>query len=366
MNKCGITSRSVTLGHYSEGGTHSYKKKDSEAIKARVDSFVVESKVHYPTDINLLYDAVRKVWQLAARKCKAHKITDLRQSTYNIQCIKNLMKKIQTKKHSRPKKKAAIDKKQASLIELHQKYLGLAVKQLSKVDEVLKKHGLETDEIMYYRNCALKQINLTERRVIHGEVIPHEEKVFSLFEPHTEWISKGKAGVPVEFGLKVCIVEDQWQFILAHHVMQKQTDCEIAVALAMKTKKRFPDLMQVSADKGFHSKETQSELLNVVDVVVIPNKGKLSRARAEEEAREEFRRARHQHSAVESAINALEVHGLDICPDKGIAGFRRYVALAVAARNLQRIGAILEKKAQRAEKRKARNNMKQTLQLKSG
>lgn len=342
-------------------GHNLVKKKDSEAIKARMDSFVVESNVHYPTDINLLYDAMRKVCELSARECKAAKIKGLRQSAYHIQSIKNLMRKIQTQKHSSSKQEDVIAERKAALIESHQKYLALATKQLSQVDAVLKKHQLETDKIAYYRSCALKQINLTKRRVIHGEVIPHEEKVFSLFEPHTEWISKGKAGVPVEFGLKVCIVEDQWQFILMHQVMQKQMDCEIAVDLALKTKKHFPDLKQLSTDKGFHSKENQIKLQNIVDVVVIPSKGKLSKARAEVEFTEEFRRVRHQHSAIESAINALEVHGLDVCPDKGLDGFKRYVAMAIVSRNLQRIGTILEKKEQRAEKRQAQRNLNQTL-----
>lgn len=276
------------------------------------------------------------------------------------------MRQIQTKKHSLPKKEAAIARKKASLIELHQKYLDLAVQHLLKVDEILKTHGLATDEIEYYRRCALTQISLTKRRVIDGEVIPHEEKVFSLFEPHTEWISKGKAGVPVELGLKVCIVEDQWQFILTHQVMQKQMDSEIAVSLALKTKKCFPNLSQLSADKGFHSKKNQTELLDIMNVVVIPNKGKLSKTRAAVEASEEFRRVRYQHSAVESAINALEVHGLDVCPDKGIDAFKRYVALAVVARNLQRTGAILEKKAQRAEKRKMQSNRNKIRRLNTG
>ena len=142
-------------------------------------------------------------------------------------------------------------------------------------------------------------------------------------------------------------------------------DCEIAVDLVWKTKKRFPDLRQVSTDKGFHSKENQKELLNIVDVAVIPKKGKLSKARAAIESSEAFRRARYQHSAVESAINALEVHGLDICPDKGLPAFKRYVALAIVARNLQRMGAILEKKAQRAEKRKVQLNQALALQLKA-
>ena len=66
-----------------------------------------------------------------------------------------------------------------------------------------------------------------------------------------------------------------------------------------------------------------------------------SQAAKEEEQAQEFVKARRAQSAVESAINGLEVHGLDVCPDHGIDGFKRYVALAVVARNIHRIGAIL-------------------------
>jgi IS5 family transposase len=75
--------------------------------------------------------------------------------------------------------------------------------------------------------------------------------------------------------------------------------------------------------------------------VVLPKKGKLSQVQREREHDPEFVHLRHQHSAVESAINALEVHGLDRCLDHGTTGFKRYVALAVVARNIQRLGAIL-------------------------
>ena len=81
---------------------------------------------------------------------------------------------------------------------------------------------------------AIRQIDQTKRRVILGEVIPHAEKVFSIFEPHTEWISKGKAGVPVELGVKVCILEDQYQFILHHQVMQQRTDDQVTVSMCVR------------------------------------------------------------------------------------------------------------------------------------
>ena len=67
---------------------------------------------------------------------------------------------------------------------------------------------------------------------------------------------------------------------------------------------------------------------------------------------EEFQAARRQHSAVESAINALEVHGLDKCPDHGIDGFKRYVSMAVLARDIQKLGAELRKQERAVEQRK--------------
>ena len=199
---------------------------------------------------------------------------------------------------------------------------------------------------------ANRQIDQIRRRVILGQAIPHGEKVFSIFEPHTEWISKGKAGVPVELGLKVCVLEDQHRFILHHQVMQQQTDDQVAVSMIEAARKRFPHLHVCSFDKGFHSTANQIALKQHLELVVLPRKGKLTPQAQAEEQSEEFVKARRQHSAVESAINALEVHGLDRCPDQGIDGFRRYVALAVVARNIHRIGAILWKEEQMRARRK--------------
>ena len=105
-------------------------------------------------------------------------------------------------------------------------------------------------------------------------------------------------------------------------------------------------------DKGFHSPANQEGLKEIVGQVVLPRKGKLSEAAKAIESEPEFFRLRRQHAAVESAINALEAHGLDRCPDHGIAGFKRYVALAVVARNLQRLGAVLRGQEAEAARRK--------------
>ena len=214
------------------------------------------------------------------------------------------------------------------------------------------------EEIAKYITHAERQIDQIRRRIVEGETILHHEKVFSIFEAHTEWISKGKAGVPQELGLRVCIVKDQFGFILHHQVMQNTTDKDVAASIIKETKSRFSELSRCSFDKGFHSPDNQNKLAKILDTVILPRKGKLSAINKEIENSEEFREARRKHSLVESSIHALENHGLDRCLDHGIHSFKRYVGLAVVARNIQIIGHIHQqrelKRQQRDEKRQQR------------
>jgi len=335
----------------------------TDSIRARCDSFVVETNVHYPTDINLLLDAMRKVITLISCSCVEAGITDWRQSSQNMRKLKKLYRKAQNLKRSTsqdPKKKA---QRELAIQEAHLGYLDLAVSFLEKTDTTLEKlriSPLVNIEIVFliehYISHANRQIEQIYRRVILGESIAHDEKVFSIFEEHTEWISKGKAGVPQELGLKVCIVEDQHGFIIHHRVMQKQTDIDVAVSIIKEAKALFPNLTGCSFDKGFYSPTNVEQLSAILDRVTLPKKGKLTNKQKEHELTDEFIQSRRQHSSVESAINALENHGLDRCPDKGIDAFERYISLAVLSRNIQVVGNLLQKKklAEEARKKKYR------------
>ncbi len=126
---------------------------------------------------------------------------------------------------------------------------------------------------------AERQIDQICRRVLQGEMIPHDEKVFSIFQPHTEWISKGKAGVPVELGMRVCVVEDQYRFILHHQIMEKTTDDQIAVSIVKQTQTRFPVLKAISMDKGFHSPSNQTQLKEILRAGCIAEEGSINRSR---------------------------------------------------------------------------------------
>jgi hypothetical protein len=139
--------------------------------------------------------------------------------------------------------------------------------------------------------------------------------------------------------------------------MQRETDDQAAIPLVEDLAAHYPKVASVSMDKGFHSPANQRALAEIIDFPVLPKKGKCSAAEQAREHDPRFVRLRRRHSGVESAINALEVHGLDMCPDHGIDGFKRYVALAVVGRNLHRLGAILlaqeAEQEQRARRRAA-------------
>jgi len=331
---------------------HRLVKKSPESERSvRIDSFVVETDVHYPTDLSLLFDAVRKTIETCAALCLMLVWTDWRQSAYWIRQIKKRCRKAQKMTRSRAPDSAKLDAVRA-YVEACRDILGRAQTtrwQLAVLASTPPQALAQLDAYLYYLALLSDQV---DRRLLRGETIPHHEKVFSIFEPHTEWISKGKAGVPVELGLRVCIVEDQFGFILHHQVMEHTTDEAIAVSIVQETTERFGRLASASMDLGFHSPGHQTELPKLVDLPVLPKKGRLSQADRERENDPDFRRHRRAHSAVESAINALEVHGLDRCPDHGLDGFKRYVALAVVTRNIQRLGTILREQEREAERRR--------------
>ncbi len=335
------------------------KSKD-QALKGSCDSFVVETDVHYPTDINLLFDAVRKMISLIAIICSEQDIKEWRQSHHNILKVKRLLRGIQKLKRSTSKDENKKAQRDRFIVQAHQNYIDVyqgfvlrvkaTIKALRDMRVLSFSQDLRLTGIEEYIHHAERQIDQVHRRVVLGQKIPHEEKVFSIFEPHTEWICKGKAGVPQELGLKACVLKDQYGFTLYHQVMEQVTDEKVAVAMAQGAKDRFPNLNGCSYDKGFYSPANKKDLEKMLDHVVLPKKGKLSAKDKKIEHSEEFVKSRRKHSGVESAINALENHGLDRCLDHGLHGFKRYVALSVLARNIQILGHIIQQKELKKQK----------------
>jgi hypothetical protein len=205
----------------------------------------------------------------------------------------------------------------------------------------------------HYLELLDKHIDLVERRLIKGETIPHEEKLFSIFEQHTEWISKGKKHKKFELGHNVLIATDQHHFILHHQVITHQHDTALAVPLAREICQKYNQdkLASISFDRGFYSLPNFENLHKYAHQVILPKKGNKNQQEAQREHQKSFVKLRHKHSAVEANINQLEHHGLNKCPDSGIQGFKRYAALGVLAYNLHRVGKILMEKDKAQEKK---------------
>lgn len=301
---------------------------------------------------------MRKVIILIKRLCEKERLTGWRQSNQLLKKIKRLYRNAQKSKNSYRKSKRKKEKKEKEMKVTYKRYVSECAKLLKRAKKTItemKELNIGSIAIVYgikrYIQHGERQIDQTIRRVLYGEKIPHEEKVFSIFEEHTEWITKGKAGISQELGLNVCVVEDQYKFILHHQVMEKIVDKDIAVPITEETLAMYPNIESMSFDKGFWCVQNKFKLEKILDKVILPKKGKLSRKERENENKEEYKYYRRKHAAVESGINALENHGLDKCYDHGIEGFKRYVALAVVARNLQNLGDIIQKKEIQKKKR---------------
>ena len=192
----------------------------------------------------------------------------------------------------------------------------------------------------YYHEMLIKHLDLIDRRGLQGELIPPADKLFSLVEPHTEWINKGKVSPAVELGHTLLITTDQYSLVLDYTVMDQSRDVKATLPLADRLLARFGEggLQSWSVDKGF-SAQADRELLELfIPEVIMPKKGRHSQADQARETQKTFRRLRRQHSGIESDIKALEHHGLNRCPDKGWVGFQRYVGLGILAYNLHKIG----------------------------
>jgi hypothetical protein len=205
---------------------------------------------------------------------------------------------------------------------------------------------------------AEKHIDLIYRRIINEEVIPHSEKVFSIFEPYTEWITKGKSNPKFELGKIIQVTSNQNHLIIDAEVIHQETDSQSFLKIAERILKTNAPASW-SVDRNYYNSVLKELLSERVPLLVMPKKGKKNEKEKAAEQEADFQKYHRKHSAIESNINALEHRGLDKCPDKGIEHFNTYVHLAVCAYNLHRIGAeMLKTEKQRAKEKAQFKNTK--------
>ena len=270
----------------------------------------MESNVHFPTDISLLWDAGRKSTKIIMDFEKEFNLEGWRKSKFWLRSMKNQFRDLSKTCQSGGKDKEKNEKIKAK------EYLRLA-RQLN--DKILKSkeiiyEGLTDMQSLialmaldYYHSMLIKHIDLVERRLIKGEIIPHEEKLFSIFEPHAEWIKKGKANNKVEIGHNILVATDQFDFMLTHKVIEKQVDVNLSIPLADELFLLYGEesFYSISFDKGFWKKEYKELLQLNFEKVIMPKKGSKNKIEQAEESSKEFKKLRNKHSGIETVWNIM-------------------------------------------------------------
>lgn len=329
-------------------GREVFKKKDAalaEPLKIKVDTYVLETDVHFPTDLNLLWDAGRKCVDLIAkyRDQFGYALPGWRKAKDWRRRLKALERIASKAAHG------GGPSKEARLRQAVREYLRAGHELATKVHGSLL--GLceqpveppHWEALAYFHAMLVKHLDLVERRLLRDETIPAAEKVFSLFEPHTEWIQKGKQRPNVELGHRLLIATDQNKLIQDYDVPVGGADVDQSIPVTDRLLFRYGpgSLASLSFDKGFTRAEDRALLSFFVPMVVMPKRGRKTEAEVARESETKFIALRRQHSAVESDINSLEHHGLNRCLDVGITGYLRYVGYGVLAYNLHVIGREL-------------------------
>lgn len=331
-----------------------FKKKGAEALRLKTDSFVVESNVHFPTDYNLLWDSGRKCMDVLGKFIRKYDgITGWRKLGFWHRSLKSGMRILgQAGKSGGKGKEERVLKAAANYLHAARLFLDKLTREKPGLPLTDMSDCVLLMELDYYQSMLEKHVGLVERRIIRGEIIPHDEKLFSIFEPYTEWITKGKQNPNVELGKNLQVTTDQFHLIIDYRIMEHEVDKSCAIPLADRVLPKFK-VETWSFDKGFYSRDNKELLSLFIPCLIMPKKGKLNQMEKEQEGGKTFRKLRNRHSAIESNINELEHRGLDRCPDKSYPHFKRYVGLGVCAYNLRRIGAELMRQAIKAGLKRA-------------
>jgi IS5 family transposase len=323
--------------------------------KMRLDTTVVETNIHYPTDSSLLGDGVRVLTrtmqqiQAAVGPVGTAVRNRLRSVTHRL---------IEIGRASRGRGAAALARQQQAygkLMAITQRVLGQAKRVAQEVRQGIKRADTLLDQVVVeglarhldeVRVLTRRVLAQTQARVVEGNThFPH--KVLSLFETATEAIRKGKAAKPTEFGKLVKIQEAEHQIVTDYAVYaERPADQSLllpAIAQHQVIFDRPPELL--AADAGFFSAENEAQAQEAgVDKVAIPNTQTRSPARWAFQRQRWFKRAQRWRVGCEGRISVLKrCHGLFRCRYKGSAGMERWVGLGVIANNLLAIARATTK-----------------------
>src|SRR5499425_528483 len=330
-----------------------------DGSKLRVDTTVVATDIHHPTDNTLLWDVVRVVTRLVGRLADTieRPIKGFRNRT---RAARRRMLAIQ--RMTTTQRQTLQRGKYRELIGIAEEVVERARRGLRHTRNVRAKDvpsQLALDElrrqIEHYCGLGERVIDQSRRRVLDGEQVPAAEKIYSIFEPHTDLIKRGKVRTPVEFGHKVFLAESAKGLITQYDVLKGNPVDEVDVAPSLKRHRRVfrraPQLY--GADRGFFSERNVMVCVRGgVATECIPQRGgsKTPQRQAYERSAP-FKQGQRFRAGIEGRISVLmRGRGMKRCRAQGAERFTLFVAAAVLANNLMIIGELLTKRASRHRK----------------
>jgi IS5 family transposase len=325
--------------------------------KLRVDTTVVQTDIHHPTDNTLLWDVVRVVTRLVDRLAAAlgsRRIKGFRDRTRS---ARRRMQEIQ-RMTSRQRRELQIGRYR-ELIGIAEEVIDSArtalrhTRKARGTDMITELAIAETrKEIEHFCELGARVIDQSRRRVLNGEQVPTLEKIYSIFEPHSDLIKRGKVQTPIEFGHKVFLAESARGLITQYEVLDGNPVDEkhVIVSLA-RHKQTFGDAPKLyGSDRGFFSeRNVMSCKQEGVKVVCIPQRGGIKPPEREAyEKSREFKHGQRFRAGIEGRISVLfRGRGMKRCPAEGRERFEMWVAAAVLANNLMKIAALLADRSSR-------------------
>jgi IS5 family transposase len=341
-----IHERVVDLGH---------QRGRVRGRKLRVDTTVVETDIHYPTDSGLLGDAVRVLTRTMKRIQRevGDRGTRLRDRTRSvkyrlIEIGRSAMRKSEeavARRAEAYRKLMASTQKVMAQAKVFSQEVASGVKQASTLRGQVLIEGLGK-YLEEMHGLAARVLQQTKARVLEGNQ-HYGDKLYSVFEVHTEAIRKGKLSKPTEFGKLVKIQEAEHQIITDYEVfLERPADQELLIPALEKHREIFARVPQLAAtDAGFFSLANVRQAKELgVKRVAVPNKKGRNPVRFKEQKQRWFRRAQRWRVGCEGRISVLKRRqGLRRCRYRGMDGMERWVGWGVIADNLIHLGKLLPK-----------------------
>ena len=328
--------------------------KVTRGRKLRIDSTVVATAIHYPTESTLLADGVRVLGRLVQQAASALSGQQRHLGAARTRLAKHLVRRIEATAAV-----AASASVRADRPTLYRRLLAVAhasVRQAEQVERWLAGWSDATAqqlESALQRTAPLVQqvITQTERRVLHGESVPASAKLVSLFEPHTAIVRRGKAHLPAEFGRKVMLDEVEGGLITRFCVLVgNPPDAPELPTSLVHHQARFKHVPAVlTADRAFFTLDNDQLARDLrIPSIALPRQGPLTPNARKTRHSAAFRRAYRWRAGIEGRISVLKRRfGLDRCRYHGEAGMQRWVGWGLLAHNLRQISRSVVAKSAR-------------------